>query len=81
MHSSSGWSRRPAQRWRKRRAIHASEFLPGGICASDQWQITAELRRRLSGCPMTSTGAERMLAIGRRHDEPLGDVRAKLLTG
>eukprot|EP00966_Prymnesium_polylepis_P325229 7381210-Prymnesium_polylepis.1 len=36
---------------------HASEFLPGGICASDK--ITPEMRVRLSGCPMTSTGAER----------------------
>ena len=35
---------------------HASEFLPGGCCAQDQ--ITPALRERLSGCPMTSTGAE-----------------------
>eukprot|EP00965_Chrysotila_dentata_P120653 3989837-Pleurochrysis_carterae.AAC.2 len=36
---------------------HAAEFLPGGICPAEQ--ITPELRERLSGGPMKSTGADR----------------------
>eukprot|EP00965_Chrysotila_dentata_P178859 5906310-Pleurochrysis_carterae.AAC.1 len=40
---------------------HAAEFLPGGICAAKS--ITAEDHERLSGVPMTSTGAERLFAL------------------
>eukprot|EP00965_Chrysotila_dentata_P110900 3665203-Pleurochrysis_carterae.AAC.1 len=43
---------------------HAAEFLPGGICAAEN--ITAEDRGRLSGMPMTSTGAEHLFARARR---------------
>lgn len=52
---------------------HASEFLPGGVCATDK--ISPELRARLSGCPMTSTSAERMFALGRAHDKRAGAAR------
>lgn len=52
---------------------HASEFLEGGVCASEN--ITPELRERLNGCPMTSTSAERMFALGRAHDKRAGATR------
>lgn len=62
---------------------HASEFLPGGICAADK--VTADLRKRLNGCPMTSTGAERMFAIARAHDARAGasrdDTKAGVVLG
>lgn len=62
---------------------HASEFLLGGICAQDK--ITDELRARLSGCPMTSTCAERLFALGRAHDARAGasrdDTRAGVILG
>ena len=62
---------------------HASEFLLGGICATDK--ITSELRQRLNGCPMTSTGAERVFAIGRAHDARVGasrdDTKAGVILG
>ena len=52
---------------------HASDFLPGGLFARDQH--TAEMRERLSGMPMTSTGAERVFALGRFHDARAGFTR------
>ena len=62
---------------------HASEFLPDGLFARDK--ITSQMRERLSGCPMTSTGAERLFAIGRKHDERAGcsrdDTRAGAILG
>ena len=58
---------------------HAAEFLPGGSCAADQ--VTPELRKRLSGCPMTSTGAERAFALGRAHDARVGACRADSKAG
>ena len=62
---------------------HASEFLPGGICAKES--ITPELRQRLAGCPITSIGAERVFAIGRMHDKRAGasrdDSRADVILG
>lgn len=62
---------------------HASEFLPGGVCSSDK--ITPELRARLNGCPLTSTSAERMFALGRAHDKRAGasrdDTRAGVVLG
>ena len=51
---------------------HASEFLPDGLFARDK--ITSQMRERLSGCPMTSTGAERLFAIGRKHAERAAHV-------
>ena len=64
-------------------ANHASEFLPGGLFAADV--ITEADRERLGGCPMTSTGAERMFALGRAHDKRAGssrdDTRAGCLLG
>eukprot|EP00965_Chrysotila_dentata_P020761 686996-Pleurochrysis_carterae.AAC.1 len=71
---SSAWSLLPSLRWLPRRAtMHAAEFLPGGICAAEQ--ITPEMRERLSGMPMTSTGAERLFASGRAHDVRAGASR------
>jgi hypothetical protein len=62
---------------------HASEFLPGGICALEN--LTLELRERLAGMPMTSTGAERAFAVGRRHDVIAGasrdDTRSGVILG
>eukprot|EP00965_Chrysotila_dentata_P160932 5313806-Pleurochrysis_carterae.AAC.1 len=52
---------------------HAAEFLHGGICAAES--ITPEDRERLSGMPMTSTGAERLVALGRAHDVRAGASR------
>ena len=52
---------------------HASEFLSGGALAAEV--ITAEHRERLSGCPMTSIGAERVFALGRFHDKRAGASR------
>ena len=62
---------------------HASDFLPDGLFAREN--ITSQMRERLSGCPMTSTGAERLFAIGRKHDERAGcsrdDTRAGAFLG
>eukprot|EP00965_Chrysotila_dentata_P001133 37024-Pleurochrysis_carterae.AAC.1 len=62
---------------------HAAEFLLGGICATEV--ITAEDRERLSGVPMTSTGADRLFALGRAHDVRAGasrdDTRASVFLG
>eukprot|EP00965_Chrysotila_dentata_P086261 2846173-Pleurochrysis_carterae.AAC.1 len=62
---------------------HAAEFLPGGICAAEQ--STPRLRERLSGMPMTSTGAERPFALGRAHDvrawPSRDDTRAGVILG
>eukprot|EP00965_Chrysotila_dentata_P165248 5456414-Pleurochrysis_carterae.AAC.2 len=62
---------------------HAAEFLPGGICAAEQ--ITPELRERLNGMPITSTGAERLITLGRAHDVRAGasryDTRAGVILG
>eukprot|EP00965_Chrysotila_dentata_P203737 6181918-Pleurochrysis_carterae.AAC.1 len=52
---------------------HAAEFLPGGTCAAES--ITAEDYERLSGKPKTSTGAERLFALGRAHDVRAGTSR------
>eukprot|EP00965_Chrysotila_dentata_P118120 3904085-Pleurochrysis_carterae.AAC.1 len=52
---------------------HAAEFLPGGVCAAES--ITDEDRERLSCMPMTSTGAERLFALGRAHDVRAGASR------
>eukprot|EP00965_Chrysotila_dentata_P003909 127728-Pleurochrysis_carterae.AAC.1 len=52
---------------------HEAEFMPRGICAAKQ--ITPELRERLSGMPKTSTGAERLFALGRAHDIRAGASR------
>eukprot|EP00965_Chrysotila_dentata_P096108 3175098-Pleurochrysis_carterae.AAC.1 len=62
---------------------HAAEFLPG-ICAAES--ITAEDRERLSGMPMTSTGAERLyFASERAQDIRAGasrdDTRAGVILG
>eukprot|EP00965_Chrysotila_dentata_P064537 2139963-Pleurochrysis_carterae.AAC.1 len=46
---------------------HAAEVLPGGNCAAESItaEVTAENRQRLSGMPMTSSGAERLFALER----------------
>lgn len=49
---------------------HASEFVDEGPFVSSK--ITEEMRHRLSGTPMTSCGAERMFAVGRRFDARAG---------
>eukprot|EP00965_Chrysotila_dentata_P137877 4560369-Pleurochrysis_carterae.AAC.1 len=62
---------------------HAAEFLPVGIYAAES--ITADDRERLSGMPMTSTGAERRFALGGAHDVRAGasrdDTRAGVILG
>eukprot|EP00965_Chrysotila_dentata_P152113 5026227-Pleurochrysis_carterae.AAC.1 len=62
---------------------HAAEFLAGGVCAAES--ITAKDRQRLSGMPMTSTGAERLFALRRAHDVRAGasrdDTRAGIIFG
>eukprot|EP00965_Chrysotila_dentata_P054778 1819333-Pleurochrysis_carterae.AAC.2 len=66
MQPSSAWCLLPSLRRLPLVAAtrnHAAEFLPGGICATEQ--ISPELRERLSGMLMTSTGAERLFALGR----------------
>eukprot|EP00965_Chrysotila_dentata_P223278 6193482-Pleurochrysis_carterae.AAC.1 len=62
----------PSRRWQLQRATrnHTAEFLPGGICAAES--IAAETRKRLSGMPMTSTGAERLFAFLHAHDVRAG---------
>eukprot|EP00965_Chrysotila_dentata_P178752 5903094-Pleurochrysis_carterae.AAC.1 len=57
----------------------AAEFLPGGICAAES--ITAYDRQRLSGMPMTSTGAERVFPLGRAHDVRAGASRENTRVG
>eukprot|EP00965_Chrysotila_dentata_P238474 6202517-Pleurochrysis_carterae.AAC.2 len=52
---------------------HAAKFLPGGICSAEQ--ITFELRKRLSGQSMMSTGAERLFALGCAHNVRAGASR------
>eukprot|EP00965_Chrysotila_dentata_P028818 958065-Pleurochrysis_carterae.AAC.1 len=57
---------------------HAAEFPPGGICAAES--ITVEDRERLSGMPMTSTGAERLYALGGAQDgASRDDTRADVI--
>eukprot|EP00965_Chrysotila_dentata_P088498 2922023-Pleurochrysis_carterae.AAC.1 len=58
---------------------HAAEVLPGGICAAES--ITAADRERLSGMPMTSTGAEPLFALGRVHDVRAGASRDNTRAG
>jgi hypothetical protein len=58
---------------------HAKEFLPGGEFAVGN--INAEERQRLESMPMTSTHAERMLAIGRHLDRIAGSQRPDTRAG
>ena len=52
---------------------HASEFMPGGgFCTAN---LTAELRQRLDGMPLTSVGAETMFARVKRRAERGGISR------
>eukprot|EP00965_Chrysotila_dentata_P016162 535224-Pleurochrysis_carterae.AAC.2 len=57
---------------------YAVEFLPGTVCAAES--INAKDCERLSGMPMTSTGAERLFSLRRLHDVRAGasrnDIRA-----
>ena len=58
---------------------HASDFLPGGLFAHDQH--TPDMRERLNGVPTTSTGAERVFALGRFHDARAGFTRPENCDG
>jgi len=52
---------------------HAAEFMPGGgFCTAN---LTAELRQRLDGMPLTSVGAETMFARVKRRAERGGISR------
>lgn len=58
---------------------HAAEFLPGGKLALGSFSEADRIR--LSGCPTTSTAAERLFAVGRAHDSRKGVTRADHRSG
>ena len=58
---------------------HASEFMPGGVCCTAN--ITPELRKRLSGMPLTLVSAERIFARVKRRAERGGKQRHDTLSG
>ena len=58
---------------------HASEFMPGGCCCTAN--ITAELRQRLDGMPLTSVGAETIFARVKRRTDRGGVARHDTLSG